>query len=67
MAFTAVKKNGSVLLSPAPECGIMVQPSRAATGYEVVQVRHDLPVLMNGLSWMHSAAKSTAKWSKNPH
>jgi hypothetical protein len=30
----------------------MVRPLRAATGYEVVQARHSLPILMNGFSWI---------------
>jgi hypothetical protein len=32
--------------------GIMVRPLRAASGYEEVQARHSLPVLVNGLSWI---------------
>lgn len=40
MASNAAQKKGSVLLSHVPGRGIMVQPSRAATGYEVVQARH---------------------------
>jgi len=52
MASIAAQKKGSVLLSPVPECGIMVQPLDAATGYEVVQARHSLPVLVNGLNWI---------------
>lgn len=51
MASNAVKRNGSVLLSRVPGRGIMVQPSRAATEYEVVQAGKATPELVNGLSW----------------
>ena len=51
---------------PHPERGIMVQPSSAATGYEVVQVRHGLSGTDKWAQLDTLSDKGTAKMVRSP-